>query len=372
MEIKYLDLHQVNLAYMKEVEQRLARTLHSGRYLLGEETAAFESEFAVFCSAKYVVGVANGLDALTLILSAYKQLCGWADSDEVIVPAHTFIASIEAITRAGLCPVLCDVKLADFLMDEKQVENLITPRTRALMPVHLYGRVCNMAALQALAERFHLKIVEDAAQAHGAWNREGTRRAGSLGDAAAFSFYPTKNLGALGDAGAVVTDDKRLAEQVRMMANYGMCRKYHYECEGINSRMDELQAALLRVKLRRLDEDNALRQAKARFYDEKISNSLVHLPYAGLTDGGKSVYHVYPVLCPRRDALQDYLESKGVQTNIHYPVPPHKQPAYAWLHHGPLPVTERISREELSLPLHQALSETKMNRIIHCINQFTC
>ena len=370
MDIKYLDLHRVNLAYMREVERLLARTLHSGRYLLGEQTERFESEFAVFCGAKHAVGVANGLDALTLILSAYKSLCGWADGDEVIVPAHTFIASIEAITRAGLQPVLCDVKAADFLMDDSLVEELVSPRTRALMPVHLYGRVCQMDKLQSLAERYGLKIVEDAAQAHGAWDESGTRRAGNLGDAAGFSFYPTKNLGALGDAGAVVTNDKRLAEQVRIMANYGMRKRYYYTCEGINSRMDELQAALLRVKLRSLDADNAVRQTIAREYDQKIVNDQVHLPYAGLKETRLSVYHVYPVLCRRRDELQAYLASKGIQTNIHYPVPPHRQPAYAWLQHGPLPVTERICREEFSLPLHQALSKAKQKQIIHFINQF--
>ena len=348
MDIKYLDLHRVNLAYMREVERLLARTLHSGRYLLGEQTERFESEFAAFCGANHAVGVANGLDALTLILSAYKS----------------------AITRAGLQPVLCDVKAADFLMDESLVEELVSPRTRALMPVYLYGRVCQMDKLQSLAERYGLKIVEDAAQAHGAWDESGTRRAGNLGDAAGFSFYPTKNLGALGDAGAVVTNDKRLAEQVRIMANYGMRKRYYYTCEGINSRMDELQAALLRVKLRSLDADNAVRQTIAREYDQKIVNDQVHLPYAGLKETRLSVYHVYPVLCRRRDELQAYLASKGVQTNIHYPVPPHRQPAYAWLQHGPLPVTERICREELSLPLHQALSKAKQRQIIHLINQF--
>ena len=368
MDIKYLDLHRVNLAYMREVERLLARTLHSGRYLLGEQTERFESEFAAFCGANHAVGVANGLDALTLILSAYKSLCGWADGDEVIVPAHTFIASIEAITRAGLQPVLCDVKAADFLMDESLVGELVSPRTRALMPVHLYGRVCQMDKLQSLAERYGLKIVEDAAQAHGAWEESGTRRAGNLGDAAGFSFYPTKNLGALGDAGCVTTDDTALASVVRALADYGSTEKYVFKYVGMNSRLSEIDAAVLSVKLKYLDADNALRQELAAYYYAHIHNPNIQLP-CRIPDEN-NVYHQFPVFSERRDELQKFLHSLGIQTLIHYPIPPHKQECYSQWNHLSMPITEKIHREELSIPMNPCITQDEAKTIVDALNRF--
>jgi dTDP-4-amino-4,6-dideoxygalactose transaminase len=372
MEIRYLDLQKVTDQHPDELTGAVDRVVRSGHYLQGPETQAFETEFARYVGVAHCLGTSNGLDALTLILLAYKRLLHWDDGDEVIVSAHTFIATIEAVSRARLTPVLCDATMDNYLMDPGLLPQLLSPRTRAVMPVHLYGKVCPMEPIVAWARRHHLKVIEDAAQAHGACDAEG-HRAGSLGDAAAFSFYPAKNIGAFADAGAVVTDDGELIETVRRMANYGMVRKYVHEMKGLNCRMDEISAAVLRVKLRYLDADNARRREVARFYRDHIRNGALILPYGNDGDGSaESVYHVYPVLCRDREALRRFLKEKGIETNCHYPCPPHRQKAYAELSGLCLPVTERICREELSIPLNQTLTQTEIEYIVSQLNLFKC
>jgi len=311
--------------------------------------------------------VGNGLDALKLILRAYKEKEGWADGDEVIVPANTFVATILAISEAGLTPVLCEPSLQDYLIDVERLDDLLTERTRAVIPVHLYGRVCNMEAIMRWAKAHGLKVVEDAAQAHGAIYQG--RRAGHLGDAAGFSFYPGKNLGALGDAGCVTTDDDTLAEIVRMMGNYGSEEKYIYRYKGVNSRTDEIQAAALSVKLPRLDEDNARRREIAQMYSSGIDNPLITLP-ALPQNLEEHVFYVYPVRCPARQALQEYLRKNNIQTQIHYPVAPHKQQAFAEWNTQRYPVTERIHREILSLPISPLLTNGQVKRIVKILNDF--
>lgn len=338
--------------------------LRSGHYLRGEQTAAFEQEFADYVGASYCVGVGNGLDALTLALLAMKQLEGWSDADEVIVPAMTFIATAQAVSRAGLHPVFCDVN-DDALIDVVAAERLITPRTRALLPVHLYGRVADMESLQSLAHRHKLKILEDAAQAHGAKATDG-QRAGSLGTAAAFSFYPGKNLGAIGDGGAVTTNDERLAERVRVLANYGAACKYHHDFLGLNSRLDELQAAFLRRRLTLLETDNAHRCHVAQLYNELITSPAVTKPYGGNLD---SVFHIYPLHCSDRDALQSHLAAHGIETLIHYPLAVHQQQAYADHNAEHFPVAERIAATELSLPISPILTDAEAHYVAEAVNE---
>lgn len=367
--IKYLDLQKVTQTFEPELSEAIRRVIEVGWFLYGNETHTFEDEFARFCGRKYCLGVANGLDALTLILKCYKDLSGWADGDEVIVPAFTFIASVEAITRVGLKPVFCDVKPTDCLIDESLIERLITQRTKAVMPVHLYGKACRMDAICEVARKYKLKIVEDAAQAHGAFTAD-DRRVGSLGEAAGFSFYPGKNLGALGDGGAIVTNDEDVIAYSKMMANYGMKKKYVHDVKGLNSRLDELQAAVLRVKLHRLDADNKVRQNIARRYYKEVTNELLKLPYSKETE--KSIYHIFPIFCEHRDELQTFLTQKGIQTQIHYPIPPYKQKAYKEYNHLTFPVAEKIARTELSIPLNQSLTEEEITYIISSLNQFVC
>ena len=327
----------------------------------------FEQEFAEYIGTKYCVGVANGLDALTLILMAMKNKYGWNDDNEVIVPAMTFIASAEAIVRAGLTPSFCDVD-RDFLISPTEIEKHITPRTCAIMPVHLYGKACDMHAIHAIAEAHKLKVVEDAAQAHGAIYKG--RRAGHIGDAGAFSFYPGKNLGALGDAGCVVTDDKQLADMVRSMANYGSREKYVNEYEGVNSRTDELQAAVLNVKLPRLDADNAHRRKIAQRYINGIKNPMIVLPQMP-EDEMEAVWHVFPIRCAERNTLQTYLKEASVETLIHYPIPPHMQEALKELFGNvSFPITQRIHNEELSLPISPIMTIEEADYVIDLLNKF--
>lgn len=364
--IEYLSLRKVSAKYEPLLSQAALRVVDSGIYLYGREVEGFEHEFAAYCGAKYCVGVANGLDALTLILSAYKHLGGWSDGDEVIVAANTFVATFLAVVRAGLRPVACDVG-DDFLLDPSQLAPLITPRTRAIIPVHIYGAVSDVPAIMHVAERHGLKVIEDAAQAHGA--TLGCHRAGSLGHAAAFSFYPAKNLGALADAGAVVTNDEDLAHTVRTLANYGSDKKYHHILLGFNSRLSELQAAFLRVKLSKLPEVNARRREIAHRYSSGITNPLVSVPYGG--DASRSVFHVYPLLCGERDRLAEFLRSKGIDTMIHYPVAPHRQPALAnLLADAHAPRAERVAATELSLPINSTLTDSEVEQIINAINEF--
>lgn len=363
--VSFLSLKDVNGRQQGDFLATMGRVLSSGWYLNGEQAAAFEAEFADFTGARYCVGVGNGLDALTLILLSMKQLEPWADGDEVIVPAFTFIATAQAVSRAGLRPVFADVG-ADFLIDPNEVGKLLTERTRAIMPVHLYGCMADMGALRELAADHGLKLIEDAAQAHGAG--QNGLKAGNAADAAAFSFYPGKNLGALGDGGAVTTNDEQLAKRVRTLANYGAERKYYHDYLGLNSRLDELQAAVLRLKLQQLNEDNARRQHIAAMYSRGISNPHVATPYGG--DTSRSVFHIYPVLSEKRDALQQHLAAHGVETLCHYPLTVPAQAAYKPYNSLRFPRAEYMARHELSLPMSPTLTGEDVQHIIHTINHF--
>lgn len=364
--IKYFELQRVSESFEPELSEAVNRVVKSGWYLQGKENAAFEESFAKYCGAGYCVGTGNGMDALTLIFMAYQRQHIMQEGDEVIVPANTCIATIIGVLRAGLKPVLCEPLWETCNMDPDRIEALITSRTRAILPVHLYGRCADMNPILDIARRHHLKVVEDVAQAHGAVY-EG-KRAGHLGDAAAFSFYPSKNLGALGDGGAVVTDDEEVAALVRSLGNYGSSAKYVYPYKGINSRLDELQAAILSVKLRRLDQDNERRRCIARKYMNEIQNDLLTLPRVDKWE--QVVFHIFPVFSPCRDRLQAFLAEEGIQTLIHYPIPPHKQKALTEYSSLSLPVTERIHREELSLPLSPLMTDEEVEQVIAALNKF--
>lgn len=348
MLIDFLNLGRVNAPYEPAIREALDRVLRSGYYILGEETAAFEREFASYCGVKHCIGVANGLDALHLILRGY----GIGPGDEVIVPANTFIATWLAVGLVGASIVPVEPGESSWNIDPTRIEEAITPRTRAIMPVHLYGAPADMDAIRDIAERHHLRVIEDAAQAHGARYRG--LRAGGLGDAAGFSFYPGKNLGALGDGGAITTNDDELAEQLRKLRNYGSSIKYQHDVAGVNSRLDEMQSAILRVKLQHLDEDNAQRAAVADAYREALADTPVEL--MRVPDEAESVWHLFVVRTPSRDALRDLLASRGIGTQIHYPVPCHRQQAFADHAWPELPVTERLQSQILSLPMSPYLS----------------
>ena len=365
--IKYLDLKRINNSFEPELTAEVSRVVQGGWYLLGEENARFSKAFSEYCGAKYCVPTGNGLDALTMILLSYKQMLGWDDNAEVIVPSNTYIASILAVSRARLQPVLCEPRLEDYLINPENIEPLITEHTKAIMVVHLYGRVCEMNPINELAKKHGLKVIEDVAQAQGAVY-EGIR-AGHLCDAAGISFYPGKNLGALGDAGCVTTDDEELAENIRMMSNYGSRKKYLNELKGLNSRMDEIQAAVLCLKLGRLDADNEARRRVARAYDEGIRNPLITLP-SPTTDPLRNVYHIYPIRTPERDHLREYLSAKGIETTVHYPIPPHQQKAYSEWNDRSYRISERIHREILSLPMSPVMKEEEIQRVIEALNAY--
>lgn len=360
--IKFLDLKKINERFRGEMDAVAKRLLDSGWYLLGNEIEQFESDFAAYCGVKHCVGCANGLDALKLIIKAY----GFGLGDEIIVPANTYIASILAISDNGCTPVLVEPKWETRLIDEDLVEQAVTPRTKAIMVVHLYGRAMNMTKVWAVAKKYGLKVIEDSAQAHGAMF-EG-RRTGNLGDASGFSFYPGKNLGCLGDGGAVTTNDDDLAAKIRALRNYGSDVKYHFPYRGTNSRLDEIQSAWLGVKLPYLDADNERRREIATRYCAEIKNQLIELPSNPSDES--MVWHVFAVTCSRRDELQKYLAEHGIQTVIHYPIPPHKQPCYAEWNRESYPITERIHREILSLPISPVLTEEEVNVVIDCVNNF--
>ena len=366
--IPYSDLKAVNAQYREQLIADFTRVLDSGWYILGAEVAAFEAAFAGYCGAKHCVGVGNGLDALTLVLRAWKQQKRLRDGDEVIVPANTYIATILAITENRLTPVLVEPDEHTFNLDPALSEQAITPRTRAILPVHLYGRAADMTALVEIAARRNLLVLEDAAQAHGAAIRG--KRMGSWGHAAAFSFYPGKNLGALGDAGAVTTDDDELAALVRSLGDYGSKVKYVNEYAGTNSRLDELQAALLRTKLAFLDHENAHRRAIAAVYLEQIRSSDVMLPLAPLADESElCVWHVFPIRCRSRDRFREQLNTAGVQTLIHYPIPPHRQRAFGSMFEGQtFPITERIHDEVVSLPMSPVLSLAEAEHVARAVS----
>lgn len=365
--VPYLDLKRVNKSFEPELTAEVSRVVQGGWYLLGEENARFSKAFSEYCGAKYCVPTGNGLDALTMILLSYKRIFGWGDDTEVIVPSNTYIASILAVSRADLQPVLCEPRLEDYLINPENIEALITERTKAIMVVHLYGRVCEMRPINALAKKYGLKVIEDVAQAQGAVY-EGIR-AGHLCDAAGISFYPGKNLGALGDAGCVTTDDGELAESVRAMANYGSRKKYINEMKGINSRMDEVQAAVLCLKLKRLDADNEARRRVAKAYNEGIDNPLITLPTLP-EDPLQNVWHVYPIRTPERDHLREYLSAKGIETTVHYPVPTHKQKAYIEWNDRTYRISERIHREILSLPMSPVMEDEAIRRVIEALNAY--
>lgn len=366
IDVKFLDIKQLSASFEPQLSQEVSRVIQSGWYLLGSEVNRFEKTFAEYCDAVYCVGVANGLDALTLIWMAWKKMYGWNDGDEVIVPANTYIASILSVTRAGLTPVLCEPNDGDALIDVSRIEGLVTSRTRAVMVVHLYGQVCDMDAVKNASRKHGLKIVEDCAQAHGALYHG--VRVGALGDAAGFSFYPGKNLGALGDGGAVVTNDKALARTVRAMANYGSTEKYVNRYKGMNSRLDEIQAAVLSLKLTRLDADNDRRRRIARRYMKEIAHPDIRPLDVHSWLG--HVFHLFVVRTSRRDELQAYLAERGIQTLIHYPIPPHKQEAYREWNSLSLPITENIHREVLSFPISPVMTDEEVAWVIQSVNCF--
>lgn len=358
--VKFLDLAKVNNRFRAEIDARIADILDRGYYLQSTYNEMFSAHFAEYCGARYAIGVANGLDALSLIIRAY----GFGPGDEIIVPANTYIASILAVSQNGCTPVLIEPSLSTYNIDVERIEEKITPRARAIMVVHLYGQAVQMEKVLSLAKKYDLKVIEDAAQAHGACC--GEKHTGNLGDAAAFSFYPGKNLGCLGDGGAVVTNDKKLYEKVRALANYGSERKYHHLYKGVNSRLDELQAAVLDIKLEHLDDDNARRRKIAAYYREHIVNPHIVLPECD--DEAAHVWHIFAVRCSNRDELQAFLAERGITTLIHYPVPPHKQPAYAEWNNQNYPVSELIHREELSLPISPVLEEDEARLVIDALN----
>ncbi len=366
--IKFLDLKKVNDAYNVEILEAIQRVLDSGWYLLGQEGAAFEQEFATYCEAEYCLGVANGLDSLILILMAYRELGLMDEGDEVIVPANTYIASILAISRTGLKPVLVEPDERTYNIDPNLIEAAITEKTKAIMAVHLYGQCADMDPICAIAKKHGLKVVEDAAQAHAATYRG--RKTGSLGDAAGFSFYPGKNLGALGDGGAVTTNDAQLAETIKALRNYGSHQKYHNLYKGMNSRLDEIQAAILRVKLQSLDADTKKREDVANLYLSRLSALSLQVSLPHVADYGTPAWHLFVIRVKERDALAAQLLEQGVQTMVHYPVPPHCQKAYSELKHLLLPQTELIHQEVLSLPISPVLSEVEVERVCSALKQF--
>lgn len=365
--IPFLDLKPINAQYRQELIDAATRVIDSGWYILGQEVKAFEAEFARSCGAVHAVGISNGLDALTLILRAYKELGVLAEGDAVVVPANTYIATILSITENRLEPVLVEPDLGTYNLDPDLIEAALTPRTRAIMAVHLYGQAAAMTEIRAIASRRGLKVIEDCAQAHGAM-LDG-RVVGTLGDAAGYSFYPGKNLGALGDAGAVLTADPALAETVRALRNYGSHVKYQNRYQGPNNRLDEMQAALLRVKLEHLADENARRRAIARRYLDQIRNPAVILPVVARGDESH-VWHLFVVRTRDRDGFQKHLLERGVQTVVHYPIPPHRQEAYRAWNGRSYPITEKIHREVLSLPMSPVMTADQVDAVIAAVNEY--
>lgn len=397
--IKFLDLQKVTSSFEPELSSAIENVLKKGWFILGEETSSFESEYAVFIGTRHCIGTANGLDALRLILKAYIEIGVMKEGDEIIVPANTFIATILAITDNRLRPVFVEPDIDTYNIDPSLLEKAVTDKTRAIIIVHLYGQACWPDEIRQIADKYKLRIIEDNAQAVGAMvalrgsgsglkTKTGFtyKRTGSLADAAGHSFYPGKNLGALGDGGAVTTDDDDLGIMVRSLANYGSIRKYIHDHKGLNSRLDEIQAAVLRVKLPRLDSDNQLRRVIAGYYNSNISNPQIKLPGISNPDCDarekdynandatlhalSHVWHLFVVRHPERDRLKKYLEEKGIQTLIHYPVPPHKQRAYTEYSSLELPVTEKIHHEVLSLPISQVMTLDEAGKVVDIVNKF--
>ena len=365
--LKFLDLQKINESYEPDLSHAVQRVIKSGWYLLGNELSSFEKEYAYFIGSKYCIGVANGLDALRLILKAYIELGSMKPGDEILVPANTYIASILAISDNRLAPVLVEPDINTCNIDPYKLEDKITDRTKGIMIVHLYGQNAMHPEIQRLVDKYDLKLIEDNAQAAGSFY--GKKRTGSLGHAAGHSFYPGKNLGALGDGGTVTTDDDQLASVIRSLGNYGSSKKYVNEYKGLNSRLDEIQAAVLRIKLRRLDTDNKKRRRLAEFYTSNIVNPTIQLPIVPKLPE-EHVWHLFVIRNKHRDSLQKYFESNGVQTLIHYPIPPHKQKAYSEYYSLELPVTEEIHRNVLSLPISPVMSVADAEYVTDVANKY--
>ncbi len=364
--IPFLDLKGINNQYRTELIEACTKVIDSGWYIQGSEHKEFEKEFASYCGTKYAVGVANGLDALILILRAYKEMGVLKDEDEVIVPANTYIASILAISENNLVPVLVEPDINTYLIDSNKIEEKITSKTKAIMPVHLYGQTCQMDKINEIAKKYNLKVIEDSAQSHGAYFKD--KRSGNLGDASGFSFYPGKNLGALGDGGAVTTNDEELANTIKALGNYGSHKKYENLYKGINSRLDEMQAAMLRVKLRHLDKEVERRRETANYYMNNISNPYIVLPT--LRTEIEHVWHLFVIRTKNRDKLQKYLLDNGIQTLIHYPIPPNKQSAYKEWNNESYKITEQIHEEVLSLPISSVQNFEEIKKVVTVVNQY--
>jgi dTDP-4-amino-4,6-dideoxygalactose transaminase len=363
--IPFLDLKGLNAQYRAELIEACTKVIDSGWYIQGNECKEFEKEFAQYCGTKYAIGVANGLDALILIIRAYKELGIMKDGDEVIVPSNTYIASILAISQNNLVPVLVEPDINTLLINPDRIEKKITSKTKAILPVHLYGQTCEMDKINEIAKKYNLKVIEDSAQSHGAYYKD--KRSGNLGDASGFSFYPGKNLGALGDGGAVTTNDEELALAIKALGNYGSHKKYENLYKGVNSRLDEMQAAMLRVKLRYLDIEIEKRREIANYYLQNIKNDSIVLPTVRSEDN--HVWHLFVIRTSKRDELQKYLLANGIQTLIHYPIPPHKQDAYTEWNNESYPISEQIHEEVLSLPISGILGLQDAEKIIKIINK---
>jgi len=364
--IKFLDLYSINQAHKQELKDAFERVLDAGWFIMGAELKKFENDFAAYCGTKHAIGVANGLDALILIIRAYKELEVFEEGDEIIVPSNTFIASILAVSANNLVPILVEPDIDTYNINPAIIEARITPKTKAILPVHLYGQLCDMENINKIAQKHSLKVIEDCAQSHGAATNG--RKAGNFGDAAGFSFYPGKNLGALGDGGAIVTNDDELASALRALANYGSHIKYQNKYKGVNSRLDELQAALLGVKLKTLDKDTEVKRTIANRYLNEINNDKVVLPK--VANQSAHVWHLFVVRTKDRDDLQQYLTNNDIQTIIHYPVPPHKQEAYKEWNELSYPVSEQIHAEVLSLPLSPVMPVEEVNKVIEVMNNY--
>ncbi len=362
MVIKFLDLHKINERFRVEFDKKVKEVLDSGWYIHGKQDELFEKHFAEFCGVKHCIGCANGLDALNLIIRGF----GFKEGDEIIVPANTYIASILAISENGCTPVLVEPDINTYNINPDLIEEKITKNTKAIMVVHLYGQAVQAEKIQHIAKQHGLKIIEDSAQAHGAVYKG--KKTGSLGDASGFSFYPGKNLGCLGDGGCVTTNDDELAARIRAIANYGSDRKYHHIYKGINSRLDEFQAAFLDVKLSCLNEDNSRRREISKFYRENIKNPKIILPK--VYDENAHVWHIFAVRTPKRDEFQKYLADNGIQTIIHYPTPPHKQDAYKEWNELSYPITEEIHNTVLSLPISPVITDEEAARVVEVINEY--
>lgn len=360
--IKFLDLKKINNRYREEIDSRIKNILDKGWYLQGEENENFTKNFANFCGTKFALGVANGLDALNLIIKAY----GFGNGDEIIVPANTYIATILAISENECIPILVEPDIKTYNINPDSIEEKITSKTKAIMVVHLYGQAVQMEKIWKIAKKYNLKIIEDSAQAHGAIYQE--NRTGNLGDASGFSFYPGKNLGCIGDGGAVTTNDEELFNKIKAIANYGSDRKYHHIYKGVNSRLDEIQAAVLDIKLKHLDSDNNKRREISKYYRENIKNSKIILPET--YDEKSHVWHIFAVRTQNRDEFQKYLTEKGIQTIIHYPTPPHKQGAYKEWNNLSFPITEEIHNTILSLPISPVMTDSEIEKVVEVVNEY--